>query len=110
MGNVIKYGDLIFQAKVFNQYGMEKSAQKRVFNRDAPWFHHDHAPVRYDKVAEAMGCYGECVERASDLAGALQRAQESGKPAVIHAVVDAEANVDPPGLYLWNMARSGKVG
>lgn len=90
-------------------YGMEKSAQRRVFGREAPWFMHDHAPVRYDKVAQAMGCYGECVERAADLPAALQRAADSGKPAVIHAVVDAEANVDPPGLYLWNMARSGKM-
>ncbi|MDX1418066.1 MAG: thiamine pyrophosphate-binding protein [Candidatus Promineifilaceae bacterium] len=91
-------------------FGMEKSAQKRVFNREAPWFHHDHAPVRYDKVAEAMGCHGEYVDKASDLWDALERSVASGKPAVIHAAVDPEANVDPPGLYLWNMARSGKVG
>ena len=91
-------------------YGMEKTAQRRVFEREAPWFHHDHAPVRYDLVAEAMGCYGEYVSCASDLPAAMLRAKESGKPAVIHAAVDAEANVDPPGMYLWNMARSGKVG
>ncbi len=90
-------------------YGMEKSAQRRVFGREAPWFHHDHAPVRYDKVAEAMGCHGEYVDKASDLPAALDRAVESGKPAVIHAVVDPVANVDPPGLYLWNMARSGNT-
>ncbi len=91
-------------------YGMEKTAQQRVFNREAPWFHHDHAPVRYDLVAEAMGCHGEYITRAADLPAALARGEASGKPTVIHAVIDAEANVDPPGLYLWNMARSGKVG
>jgi acetolactate synthase I/II/III large subunit len=91
-------------------YGMEKTAQERVFNRKAPWFHHDHAPVRYDLVAQAMGCHGEYVTRASDLQAALARGEESGKPTVIHAVVDAQANVDPPGLYLWNAARSGKIG
>ncbi len=90
-------------------YGMEKSAQRRVFGREAPWFHHDHAPVRYDKVAEAMGCHGEYVDKANDLLPALERAVASGKPAVIHAVVDPVANVDPPGLYLWNMARSGST-
>lgn len=90
-------------------FGMEKSAQRRVFGRTAPWFHHDHAPVRYDLVAQAMGCYGECVSKGSDLKPALERAVASGKPAVIHAIVDAEANVDPPGLWIWNAARSGKV-
>ena len=90
-------------------YGMEKSAQRRVFGREAPWFHHDHAPVRYDKVAEAMGCHGEYVDKASDIRPALERAAASGKPAVIHAVVDPVANVDPPGLYIWNMARSGQM-
>ncbi|MFN2253978.1 MAG: thiamine pyrophosphate-binding protein [Candidatus Promineifilaceae bacterium] len=90
-------------------YGMEKSAQQRVFNREAPWFHHDHAPVRYDLLAEAMGCHGEFVTKAADLPQAIGRGEASGKPTVIHAVVDAEANVDPPGMYLWTMARSGKM-
>jgi len=90
-------------------YGMEKTAQRRVFGRDAPWFHHDLAPVRYDQVAVAMGCHGELVERASQLRPALERAMASGRPAVIHAVVDPVANVDPPGMWIWNAARSGKV-
>jgi acetolactate synthase-1/2/3 large subunit len=90
-------------------FGMEKSAQRRVFGREAPWFHHDHAPVRYDKIAEAMGCHGEYVDKASDIRPALDRATASGKPAVIHAAVDPEANTDPPGLYIWNMARSGQM-
>lgn len=91
-------------------YGMEKTAQQRVFNREAPWFHHDHAPVRYDLVAEAMGCHGEYVTSTDALHEAMARGEASSKPTIIHAVVDSEANVDPPGLYLWNMARSGKVG
>lgn len=90
-------------------FGMEKSAQRRVFGRQADWFGHDHAPVRYDKVAEAMGCHGEYVTKASDLPAALQRAVNAGMPTVIHAVVDPEANVDPPGMWIWNAARSGKV-
>ena len=89
-------------------YGMEKSAQQRVFGRPAPWFGSDHAPVRYDQVAEAMGCHGEYVTRASELRPALERCVASGKPSVIHAVVDPVANVDPPGLWLWTAARSGK--
>ena len=56
-----------------------------------------------------MGCHGEYVERADDLPAALKRAAAAKKPAVIHAVVDAEANVDPPGSWLWTAARSGKL-
>ncbi|MCB8965827.1 MAG: thiamine pyrophosphate-binding protein [Ardenticatenaceae bacterium] len=100
---------VIIIVAVDGAFGMEKSAQKRVFGREAPWFHHDHAPVRYDLVAEAMGCHGELVDKGTDLRAALERAVASGKPAVIHAVVDAEANVTPPGLWIWNSARSGKV-
>ena len=90
-------------------FGMEKSAQRRVFGREAAWFNHDHAPVRYDQVALAMGCHGEFVDRAADLRAALERAVASGKPSVIHAQVDPEANVDPPGLWLWEAARTGKM-
>jgi len=88
-------------------YGMEKSAQRRVWGREAEWFGSEHAPVRYDRVAMAMGCHGEYADRAVDLSGALQRSLASGKPAVIHAVVDAEENVNPPGLALWAAARAG---
>jgi acetolactate synthase-1/2/3 large subunit len=90
-------------------YGMEKSAQQRQFGREAPWYGHDHAPVRYDQVGIAMGCHGEFVETVGDLRPALERAAASGQPAVIHVVVDPEANVDPPGNWLWAAARSGKM-
>lgn len=91
-------------------FGMEKSAQKRVFGREADWFGQDLSPVRYDRVAEAMGCHGEYVESGSQMRPALERAVNSGKPVVVHAVVDPVANIDPPGLWLWNAARSGQVG
>ncbi len=87
-------------------YGMEKSAQSRVFGREAPWFGSEHAPVRYDQVGIAMGCHGEYVDRAVDLRAALERATASGKPAVIHAAVDPVENETPPGLALWAAARS----
>jgi acetolactate synthase-1/2/3 large subunit len=91
-------------------YGMEKSAQRRVWGREAEWFGSDHAPVRFDQVAAAMGCHGEYVDRAADLPPALERAVESGKPAVIHAAVDPVENENPPGLALWAAARSGATG
>ena len=90
-------------------YGMEKTAQRRMFGREAEWFGHDHAPVRYDQVAWGMGCHGEYVTKGSELRPALERSLASGKPAVIHAVVDPIANVDPPGTWLWVAARTGKL-
>ncbi len=100
---------VIIIVAVDGAYGMEKSAQKRVFGREADWFGHNLAPVRYDQVAIAMGCHGEYVEKASELKAALERAVASQKPAVIHAAVDPDANVNPPGLWIWNAARSGKM-
>ena len=100
---------VIIIVAVDGAYGMEKSAQQRQFGREAPWFGHDHAPVRYDQVGIAMGCHGEFVEAVADLRPALERAAGSGQPAVIHVVVDPEANVDPPGNWLWAAARSGKM-
>jgi len=90
-------------------YGMEKTAQRRMFGREAEWFGHEHAPVRYDQLAIAMGCHGEYVEKGSQVRSALERAQASGKPAVIHAAVDPVANLDPPGNWLWVAARTGKL-
>ena len=100
---------VILIVAVDGAYGMEKSAQLRQFGREAPWFGHDHAPVRYDQVGTAMGCHGEYVQAVDELRPALQRSIDSGKPAVIHVVVDPDANVDPPGNWLWAAARSGKM-
>jgi acetolactate synthase-1/2/3 large subunit len=100
---------VIMIVAVDGAYGMEKSAQARQFGREADWFGHDHAPVRYDQVGMAMGCHGEYVETAAKLRPALERAVASGKPAVIHATVDPVANIDPPGGWLWAAARTGKM-
>jgi len=40
--------------------------------------------TRYDKVAEALGCHGEYVEKPDDLRPALKRALTAGKPAVVN--------------------------
>lgn len=41
--------------------------------------------------AQAFGGYGERVERTEDFAGAFERAQASGKPAILHLIVDPQA-------------------
>jgi acetolactate synthase-1/2/3 large subunit len=100
---------VIIIVAVDGAYGMEKSAQRRAFGRETDWFGHDHAPVRYDRIAEAMGCHGEFVQNGAEVKTALERALNSGKPAVIHADVDPVANIDPPGQWLWVAARTGKI-
>lgn len=48
-------------------------------------------PVRYDQVVAALGGHGEFVERAADLAGAIERALASGKPACINVMIESTA-------------------
>jgi acetolactate synthase-1/2/3 large subunit len=49
----------------------------------------DLAPgIRYDKVVEALGGYGELVERPEDIRPAIDRAFESGKPACVNVLTD----------------------
>ena len=47
--------------------------------------------VKYDLFAQMLGGYGEEVRHPHDIAPALQRARESGKPSLINVWVDPEA-------------------
>ena len=54
--------------------------------------------TRFDALATAFGAHGEYVERAQDIAPAIERALASGKPAVVHVAIDGVANAaDVPG-------------
>ena len=44
--------------------------------------------TRYDRVASALGGHGELVTRAGDLAGALQRAIASARPACVNVMIE----------------------
>ena len=48
-------------------------------------------PARYDLVVAALGGYGEHVERADDLPGAIERALASGKPSCINVMIESIA-------------------
>lgn len=88
-------------------WGMEKTAQKRTWGREAPWFCIEHNNIRYDKVCESMGGHGEYLTKASEIAPALERSIATNKVSVIHCVIDPDSNVWPPGIELWNALRSG---
>jgi len=78
------------------QWGMIKGGQKASFGER--YIGVDFTDVRYDLVAQAMGCYGERVEEPGEIRPALQRAVKSNKPAVLDIVIDQEANLSPPEL------------
>ncbi|GAC1440890.1 MAG: acetolactate synthase [Solirubrobacteraceae bacterium] len=44
--------------------------------------------TRYDKVVEALGCHGELVSRPDDVRSAIERAFESGLPALVNVLTD----------------------
>jgi thiamine pyrophosphate-dependent acetolactate synthase large subunit-like protein len=46
---------------------------------------------RYDKIVEALGGYGEFVEKPADITPAIKRAIASGKPALVNVCTDPEA-------------------
>lgn len=46
---------------------------------------------RYDLMVAGFGGHGEFVERPEDIAPALQRAVDSGKPALVNVCVDPDA-------------------
>jgi acetolactate synthase-1/2/3 large subunit len=61
--------------------------------------------VPYHKMVDAMGGYGQLVEKPGDIRGALERAFASGKVSLINVLTDPE--VISPGSYaLANIAAS----
>jgi acetolactate synthase-1/2/3 large subunit len=78
------------------QWGMIKAAQMSAY--DARYIGVDFHDVRYDQVAQAMGCWGERVDDPREITPALKRALASGKPAVLDVLVDQWANLTPPDL------------
>jgi acetolactate synthase I/II/III large subunit len=54
------------------------------------------APTRYDRLTEAFGGHGEHVERPEELAPALERAFESGEPAIVNVMLDPDAMAGHP--------------
>jgi acetolactate synthase I/II/III large subunit len=76
------------------QWGLEVGVYKRTFGHgktNEPGVHWSKS-VRFDKIAEGLGCVGKYVEKAEDLGPAIKAAFASGKPTVIHVPIDPVAN------------------
>ncbi|UCE11082.1 MAG: thiamine pyrophosphate-binding protein [Candidatus Thorarchaeota archaeon] len=75
-------------------YGMIKAGQKGLY--DERYVGVDFTDTRYDKMAEAMGCFGIRVDTPEKIGPALEEARNSGLPAVVDVVVDPDVNLAPP--------------
>ncbi|MFC1996107.1 thiamine pyrophosphate-binding protein [Chloroflexota bacterium] len=88
-------------------WGMERSAY--TFQGYPPEQHQGidlSRKLRYDLIAQGMGCYGEKVDSLEQLAPALERAVASSKPALLHVTVDQTINADPPGYKQFRDVRT----
>ena len=105
---------IIYGDGSFGLNGMEYEAAARqnipfvgVMGNDAAWtqirrgqmqlFAADRTPAtelaftRYDKMVEALGGHGEFVERPEDIRPAIERALESGKPALVNVKIGSSS-------------------
>jgi acetolactate synthase-1/2/3 large subunit len=87
--------DVIFNDRA---WGMIKAGQGALFEGRSVGV--DFTDVRYDELARAMGCFGERVEDPDEIGPALKRATDSGLPAVLDVMIDAEANLTPMELQV----------
>jgi acetolactate synthase I/II/III large subunit len=69
-------------------WGQIKHPQKAIVGHSTAA---DLAPgIRYDRMVEALGGYGELVERPQDIRPALERAFASGLPACVNVLIDPD--------------------
>lgn len=65
-------------------WGMCKAGQLALYGEKAlEGIDQDFAPVAYAEIAKGFGCYAEQVENPLEIKPALERAFQSGKPAVL---------------------------
>jgi acetolactate synthase-1/2/3 large subunit len=69
-------------------WGEMRTFHEEVFGPDHMEAQYLCRETRYEKVVEALGGYGERVDRPEDIAPALRRAQDSGVPAVVNVLLD----------------------
>ncbi len=70
----------------------------------------DFEEIRFDQVATAMGALGERVADPAELEGALRRALDSGRPAVVHVDVEPTAHLFAPNLLEFKEMHGEPVG
>jgi acetolactate synthase I/II/III large subunit len=91
---------LVCVVGVDNQWGLEVGVYKRTFGQGSRETGvHWSKDVRFDKIAEGFGCYGEYVTDAAEIGPAIARAYASGKVGVIHVPIDPKVNSEEMPSY-----------
>lgn len=70
----------------------------------------DFEEIRFHEVAIAMGAHGERVADSAELEATLQRALDSGMPAVVHVDVDPATHLWAPNLLEFKEMHGEPVG
>lgn len=82
------------------QWGLEVGVYKRTFGQGSlETGVHWSKDVRFDKVGDSFGCYGEYIDREEEIGPAIKRAYASGKPGVIHVPIDPKVNSEEMPSY-----------
>jgi acetolactate synthase I/II/III large subunit len=87
------------------QWGMSKHGQELMWGKGRTMAT-ELGMVHYERAAEGLGARGELVERADELAPALKRALDSGRPACLNVVTDRDV-IEPGTLAMYSAGLSG---
>jgi acetolactate synthase-1/2/3 large subunit len=94
------YGWVSIRDHQIRQHGMERTIATEFIDKKGKLYSPD-----FVKLAEAYRCYGEKVERPEDVKPALRRAFDSGKPAIVEAIVARKFPVSgAKGYRVWDLA------
>jgi acetolactate synthase-1/2/3 large subunit len=91
---------LVCVVGVDHQWGLEVGVYKRTFPQPSPQPGvHWSKDVRFDRIADGLGCHGEYVETQEEIGPAIKRAFASGRTAVVHVCIDPRANSEEMPNY-----------
>lgn len=87
-------------------WGMSLHGQELLFGPGHEAISRLSEDTNYARIAEGFGCYGETVTRTEDVAAAMRRALDSGRPACLDVRTDPA--VTHPGMQV--MLQAGAPG
>ncbi len=93
--------DLPFVGVIGNDgaWGEMKAFHERIYGDEGMVAQDLSQATSYEGMAEALGGYGERVERPEDIHPALDRAQESGVPAIVNVLLDRDFRRESTAAY-----------
>jgi acetolactate synthase I/II/III large subunit len=80
-------------------WGEMKAFHERAYGTEGMVAQDLSQDTAYERVAEALGGYGERVERPEDIHPALDRAAESGVPALVNVILDRDYRRESATAY-----------